>query len=78
MIAIKDVPHIANTLKRPNPPDSNDFGSLMPKRAKSINRVNSTATCAIILFCFLIPPLQANRTAPKAVGIRAVTEDTSI
>ena len=59
-------------------PDSNDFGSLIPRRAKSINRVNSTATCAIILFWFLIPPLQANRIAPKTVGIRAVTEDTSI
>ena len=72
-----DVTHIANTLKRPNPPVSNDFGNLIPRRAKSINIVNNTAICAIILFCFLIPLLQANRIAPKAVGISAVIEDTS-
>jgi hypothetical protein len=50
MIAKVDVIIIEKTLKRPRPPDSIDFGNLIPTSDNKITSVNKTAICAINLF----------------------------
>ena len=76
-----DVPIIIKTLSSPIPPSSIDFGSLVPIREINISKVNKIATCEKILFNFsflLDSTKHIKIKTPKAVGINAVGEETSI
>ncbi len=52
MIDREQVAIIIISLTSPNPPSSNDFGSLVPTRAVKISIVSKTATWAKIKFSF--------------------------